>query len=109
MPFTTKNKLLSSKKVLLIETKLENMNFKHLFSGITVGLCLVTVSIPLVACAQKSDKQSTETTMSNDSRMKRGGGRPGGPQLGTPGGGPVIDKTGDETLQAMIKDELPLF
>ncbi|MBD5360075.1 MAG: hypothetical protein HDR87_05125, partial [Bacteroides sp.] len=47
--------------------------------------------------------------MSNDSRMKRGGGRPGGPQLGTPGGGPVIDKTGDETLQAMIKDEVPFF
>ena len=85
------------------------MNFKHLFSGITVGLCLVTVSIPLAGCAQKSDKQSTENTMSNDSRMKRGGGRPGGPQLGTPGGGPVIDKTGDETLQAMIKDELPFF
>ena len=85
------------------------MNFKHLFSGITVGLCLVTVSIPLDGCAQKSDKQSTENTMSNDSRMNRDGGRPGGPQLGTPGGGPVIDKTGDETLQAMIKDELPFF
>ena len=85
------------------------MNFKHLFSGITVGLCLVTVSIPLDGCAQKSDKQSTENTMSNDSRMKPGGGRPEGPQLGTPGGGPVIDKTGDETLQAMIKDELPFF
>ena len=79
------------------------MNFKHLFSGITVGLCLVTVRIPLAGCAQKSDKQSTGNTMSNDSRMKRGGGRPGGPQLGTPGGGPVIDKTGDATLQAMIK------
>ena len=86
------------------------MRIKNLFSGITVGLCLGTVSIPLAGCAQKSDKQSTENTMSNDSRMKRGGeGRPGGPQLGTPGGGPVIDKTGDATLQAMIKDELPFF
>ncbi|MBD5211394.1 MAG: hypothetical protein HDS77_09085, partial [Bacteroidales bacterium] len=85
------------------------MNIKHLFSGITVGLCLVTVSIPLTGCAQKSDKQSTENNTSNDSRMKRDEGRPGGPQLGTPGGGPVIDKTGDETLQAMIKDELPFF
>ena len=60
------------------------MRIKHLFSGITVGLCLVTVSIPLAGCAQKSDKQSTENTMSNDSRMKRGEGRPGGPQLISP-------------------------
>ncbi len=33
----------------------------------------------------------------------------GGPQLGTPGGGPVIDKTGDSVLQTMIKTELPEF
>ncbi len=35
--------------------------------------------------------------------------RPGGPQLGTPGGGPVIDKSGDEQLQSMIKTVLPEF
>lgn len=36
-------------------------------------------------------------------------GKVGGPQLGTPGGGPVIDKSGDETLQAMIKTIVPEF
>lgn len=36
-------------------------------------------------------------------------GKVGGPELGTPGGGPVIDKTGDSVLQAMIQDELPEF
>lgn len=35
--------------------------------------------------------------------------RVGGPQLGTPGGGPVIDKTGDAVLQAMIQAEVPEF
>ncbi len=37
------------------------------------------------------------------------GGKVGGPQLGTPGGGPVIDKTGDPVLQAMIQAEVPEF
>lgn len=41
--------------------------------------------------------------------MQTKGGKAGGPQLGTPGGGPVIDKTGDATLQAMIKAEVPEF
>ena len=47
--------------------------------------------------------------MGVDSSKKRDKGRPGGPQLGTPGGGPVIDKNGDATLQTMIKNELPYF
>ena len=85
------------------------MRIKNLLSGITVGLCLVSLSIPLAGCAQKSGKQSPENTVGVDSGKKRGEGRPGGPQLGTPGGGPVIDKSGDATLQAMIKDELPFF
>lgn len=33
----------------------------------------------------------------------------GGPRLGTPGGGPAIDKSGDAELQAMIKEVLPGF
>lgn len=37
------------------------------------------------------------------------GGGPGGPQLGKPGGGPGIDKSGDSTLQAMIKYVAPKF
>lgn len=37
------------------------------------------------------------------------GGKVGGPQLGSPGGGPVIDKTDDPVLQAMIAAEVPQF
>ena len=47
--------------------------------------------------------------MGTDASKKKGKGRSGGPQLGTPGGGPVIDKNGDATLQTMIKNELPYF
>ena len=84
------------------------MRIKNLLSGITVGLCLVSLSAPFTSCAKNSDQQASENAV-GDSGKKRGGGRPGGPQLGTPGGGPVIDKTGDATLQGMIKDELPYF
>lgn len=85
------------------------MRIKNLLSGITVGICLVSLSIPLTGCAGRTDRQSPEKTMSMDSSRKRGEGRPGGPQLGSPGGGPVIDKTGDAVLQAMIKTEVPQF
>lgn len=85
------------------------MRVKNLLNCITVGLCLVSLSVPLTGCVQKSDKQSSGNTIDTDSGIKRGKGRSGGPQLGTPGGGPVIDKTGDATLQSMIKNELPYF
>ncbi len=54
--------------------------------------------------AKTADKQ---TELSDDNHKK--GGRVGGPQLGTPGGGPAIDKSDDATLQAMIKTEIPEF
>lgn len=85
------------------------MRIKNLLSGITVGICLVSLSIPLTDCAQRADKQSSEKTMGMDSSRKRGKGRSGGPRLGQPGGGPAIDKSGDEALQAMIKNVMPNF
>ena len=85
------------------------MRIKNLLNGITVGLCLVSLIIPLTGCAQRCSKQSSENTIGADSSKKDGKGSFGGPQLGTPGGGPVIDKTGDATLQSMIKNELPYF
>ena len=77
--------------------------------NVAVGLCLVSLSVPLTGYIQKSDKQSSENTIGANVGKKRGEGRPGGPQLGTPGGGPVIDKTGDATLQSMIKNGLQSF
>lgn len=85
------------------------MRIKNLLSGITVGICLVSLSIPLTDCAQRADKQSSEKTMGMDSSRKRGKGRSGGPRLGQPGGGPAIDKSGDEALQTMIKNVMPNF
>lgn len=71
-------------------------------------LATVVCSVPAFAsCGSKStasDTQSEDTT-----KVEKKEGNPGGPQLGTPGGGPVIDKTGDPVLQAMIKAEVPEF
>lgn len=55
----------------------------------------------LSSCAGSSDKHAAQT----DGKSRK----VGGPQLGAPGGGPVIDKSGDSTLQAMIRTELPKF
>lgn len=48
------------------------------------------------------------TNMAEGMPAKRPDGA-GGPQLGMPGGGPSIDKSGDMRLQAMIKAEVPEF
>lgn len=57
------------------------------------------------ACAGKNVSEK-----GNDSTAKTGTmpGK-GGPQLGTPGGGPVIDKSGDAELQEMITTLVPKF
>lgn len=59
----------------------------------------------MCSCAGKS----TAATDEKVETAKEKNGKPGGPQLGTPGGGPVIDKSGDSTLQAMIESEVPRF
>lgn len=85
------------------------MTIKNLLRGITVGLCLFAFGVPLTGCAQRSDKQSSENPIGTDSARIRRAGRHGGPQLGQPGGGPAIDKSGDEALQTMIKNVMPNF
>lgn len=85
------------------------MNLKSFLVCMTAGLCIVSFSTPLCGCAGTADKKSSESSVETDSDKMRGEKRRGGPQLGTPGGGPVIDKTGDATLQSMIKNELPYF
>lgn len=74
----------------------------------------IMCSIPTIASScsgtnnSNADKTADRQTQINDGRQKKGG-RVGGPQLGTPGGGPVIDKSGDATLQTMIKAVVPEF
>lgn len=72
-----------------------------------IAFTSAALSVPMVSCAQGSGQNSEST--STDTAKERKGGKPGGPQLGTPGGGPVIDKSGDATLQQMIKDLVPSF
>ncbi|MDE7146167.1 MAG: hypothetical protein K2O30_08495 [Duncaniella sp.] len=67
------------------------MDFKRFSLSTILSLIAICVLPSVASCQSKRE------------------GKVGGPQLGTPGGGPVIDKTGDSILQAMIKAELPLF
>lgn len=83
------------------------MDIKNLFSYAVISISALAVSTPLTGCAQKAEKQTSAADI--QSSKERKGGKPCGPQLGTPGGGPVIDKSGDATLQAMIKSEVPQF
>lgn len=73
------------------------------YSFLAVGLAL---AISAFASCGNNDSKSTKE---NIQQQERKGGRPGGPQLGQPGGGPAIDKSGDSTLQAMIKEIVPQF
>ncbi len=74
----------------------------------------IVCAVPAVAssCSGKSVGNSSSAdnqTAEAQQRPEKKGGKVGGPQLGTPGGGPVIDKTGDPVLQAMIQAEVPEF
>lgn len=89
------------KRLIHILTSQSNrtMNIKNLFSYAVISISALTVSAPLTGCAQKSEKQTSAADI--QSSKERKGGKPGG--------GPVIDKSGDATLQAMIKSEVPQF
>lgn len=58
----------------------------------------------LSSCAENTKAQSVPTVTPSRSADANGG-----PQLGTPGGGPVIDKSADSYLQTMIRDLVPKF
>lgn len=79
------------------------MNLKRitLNSAIVMAACL---TFPAVTSCGGSRTQGGADVAADSTRKG-----PGGPQLGKPGGGPAIDKSGDATLQAMIKAEVPQF
>lgn len=64
-------------------------------------------SFSISSCTDYATKVAKTEQQSLKPQDKKG--RVGGPQLGTPGGGPVIDKTDDAVLQAMIQAEVPEF
>lgn len=88
------------------------MNFTNYKKALLVPTALACAVFCLESCggSNRSDMKADKTA--DDSKEMPAPGRRGGvggPQLGTPGGGPVIDKSGDSTLQAMIKDVVPKF
>ncbi|MDE5902212.1 MAG: hypothetical protein K2H21_03225 [Muribaculaceae bacterium] len=83
------------------------MNRRFLNSTM-LALALAAGGMLLYSCSGSASRSASDSD-SVATQGHKGGGRPGGPQLGSPGGGPVIDKSADSTLQAMIKAEVPEF
>ncbi len=84
------------------------MNFRKKTLKTILSLTLVC-SLPVLATACGGNANSDQKQSSTEQPQESKGGQAGGPQLGTPGGGPVIDKTGDSVLQALIKTVVPEF
>lgn len=87
------------------------MEFKRKTTKAVLSLALMcSLSATAYSCSGNGDSANKQaSTLLSGEKPERKGGRVGGPQLGTPGGGPVIDKSGDEVLQEMIKTEVPEF
>lgn len=87
------------------------MNIQKLTFTFSSILSLVMLSaVPAMAsCSENATRQGNNDIEQKALRPNGKGGKAGGPQLGTPGGGPVIDKTDDAVLQAMIKAVEPEF
>lgn len=87
------------------------MNIQKLTFTFSSILSLVMLSaVPAMAsCSENATRQGNNDIEQKALRPNGKGGKAGGPQLGTPGGGPVIDKTDDSVLQAMIKAVEPEF
>lgn len=75
--------------------------------SLILGAGVLCGASAISSCTDNATKVAKTEQQSLKPQDKKGRG--GGPQLGTPGGGPVIDKTGDAVLQAMIQAEVPEF
>ncbi len=75
---------------------------------IAVSVFMVASCVVMPSCSAKADATSSNADDASEHPQSKPG-KPGGPQLGKPGGGPVIDKSSDSTLQSMIKEVLPKF
>jgi len=84
------------------------MKFRRNILKAILSLAMVC-SMQAIAASYGGNGSTDETQSEAGQQHEMKGGKVGGPQLGTPGDGPVIDKTGDKVLQAMIKAELPKF
>ncbi len=84
------------------------MNIKHLIlrTSLLAGL-ICSIPVMATSCSSTNSTKEKQSQVRDTHTLKREKG--GGPRLGTPGGGPVIDKSGDATLQTMIKTKVPEF
>lgn len=83
------------------------MNIKRSMFSLILGAGVLCAASAISSCTDNATKVAKTEQQSLKPQDKKG--RVGGPQLGTPGGGPVIDKTDDAVLQAMIQAEVPEF
>ena len=83
------------------------MKILHTICVTAVAAAIGGLTFFLWSCSRQSTANAAvqNNAVSNPAAPKGGGGI----QLGTPGGGPSIDKSSDATLQAMIKAEVPEF
>lgn len=82
------------------------MNFKRTTIKAIVSLSLAC-GLPMVVSSCGGNTKTADNQTQSDDRSDNGGE---GPQLGSvPKGGPVIDKSSDSTLQAMIMTVAPEF
>ena len=82
---------------------------KNLALFLFIGVCTITAPMIVLSCSTGNSTKANNENSQTDAPQRGEGRKPGGPQLGTPVGGPVIDKSGDATLQAMIKSEVLQF
>ena len=84
------------------------MEFRRTTLKAFLSLAIVC-SMQAIASSCGGNGSTAEKQSTTGQRHERKEGKAGGPQLGTPGGGPVIDKSSDATLQTMIKAVVPEF
>lgn len=84
------------------------MEFRKMTLRAILSLAIVC-AMPAVASSCGGNGSAKEKQSKSSQSHESNGGRIGGPQLGTPGGGPAIDKSGDAELQTMIKAVVPEF
>ncbi len=83
------------------------MNIYRIAAAGALTLAVVSGVPTLASCSGSSATRSENPDSIQPKEARRG--RPGGPQLGSPGGGPAIDKSGDAQLQSMISEVVPKF
>ncbi len=76
-------------------------------SGLFTAIAVAGILPAMMSCSNKASDNRTSDSQQPATELKAK--KVGGPQLGTPGGGPVIDKSNDSVLQAMIKEIVPKF